>query len=228
MSHLLVVHCKRAAYDVYVGCPSEWWNPFHVGPEYFRGMAVREYARWFHAQPALIERAKAELAGKVLGCWCAPQDCHADVLARAANTRGIRLAVTGGRAYPTAAVVDDCLFQIQERFGIAVVIHGDAGKEDEEGIVSGADRLAGEWARFNNVQEVAEPVTREEWNRLGAKAGPLRNQRMLDRYLPNMLLALPGDRGTADMTERAREAGLPIAKFTPEKGLRWITEKLVV
>ncbi|MFM7243676.1 MAG: DUF4326 domain-containing protein, partial [Planctomycetaceae bacterium] len=26
-----VVHCKRSAYDVYIGRPSKWGNPFEIG-----------------------------------------------------------------------------------------------------------------------------------------------------------------------------------------------------
>lgn len=31
-------------------------------------------------QAPLVERAKRELRGKILGCWCKPLDCHGDVL----------------------------------------------------------------------------------------------------------------------------------------------------
>lgn len=30
MPHPLVVHCKRARYDVYIGRPSQWGNPFQI------------------------------------------------------------------------------------------------------------------------------------------------------------------------------------------------------
>jgi hypothetical protein len=36
-------------------------------------------------QPELLERAKRELSGRILGCWCAPKACHGDVLAEIAN-----------------------------------------------------------------------------------------------------------------------------------------------
>ena len=35
-------------------------------------------------QPALLA-ALPELRGKRLGCWCAPQACHGDVLAQLAD-----------------------------------------------------------------------------------------------------------------------------------------------
>lgn len=92
MQHPLVVHV-RARYDVYVGrgrCPKtgvqgQWGNPFRIGPDGGRHAVLVKYVKWLRGQPHLMERAKRELAGKVLGCWCAPAECHGDVLARVAN-----------------------------------------------------------------------------------------------------------------------------------------------
>lgn len=80
-----VVHCRRAAYDVYVGRPGPWGNPFRVGRDGDREAVLRKYEAWLLAQPDLVERARRELRGKVLGCWCAPKPCHGDVLARVAD-----------------------------------------------------------------------------------------------------------------------------------------------
>jgi Domain of unknown function (DUF4326) len=76
-----VVHVKRAAYDVYVGRPSPFGNPFVIGRDGDRAAVVARYRAWLLAQPALVERVRRDLAGKVLGCWCAPLPCHGDVLA---------------------------------------------------------------------------------------------------------------------------------------------------
>ncbi|GAA1623713.1 hypothetical protein GCM10009733_020440 [Nonomuraea maheshkhaliensis] len=84
MSHALVVHCKRNPYDIYIGRPSKWGNPFVLGRDGTRKQVIASYERWLVAQPQLIA-ALPELAGKVLGCWCAPHLCHGDVLARMAN-----------------------------------------------------------------------------------------------------------------------------------------------
>jgi len=48
------------------------------------------------------------------------------------------------------------------------------------------------------------------WAGLGRKAGPIRNQEMLDQGRPNMVVAFPGGRGTADMVRRARGAGVEV------------------
>lgn len=91
-----VVHVKREAYDVYVGRQRAgdlgWGNPFSfkegTSAEFVvasREEAVSKYREWLLAQPALVEKAKQELRGKVLGCWCKPAACHGDVLLEVAN-----------------------------------------------------------------------------------------------------------------------------------------------
>lgn len=83
-----VVHCRRDRYDVYVGRPSKWGNPFKVGVHGKRDECIALYVEWLRTQPELIADAKRELKGKVLGCWCAPNACHAEILRRVANRPG--------------------------------------------------------------------------------------------------------------------------------------------
>lgn len=85
MSKPRVVHCKREPYDVYIGRPSKWGNPFKLRHEDARHVVLEQYRAWLMKQPTLIEAAKRELRGKVLGCWCAPKACHGDVLLEIAN-----------------------------------------------------------------------------------------------------------------------------------------------
>ena len=86
MAHELVVHCKRAAHDVYIGRPSKWGNPFVIGRDGTRDDVIARYEAWLLEQPELVDTLP-ELAGKTLGCWCAPRACHGDVLARLANAQ---------------------------------------------------------------------------------------------------------------------------------------------
>lgn len=82
-----VVHCKREAFEVYIGRPSKFGNPWRVTNEASRPRAIGQfesYARERVAmQPEFAESVKA-LHGKVLGCWCAPKACHGDVLLKLA------------------------------------------------------------------------------------------------------------------------------------------------
>ncbi len=59
---------------------TEWGNPFYVGHDGDRETVIRNYREHFLAfKPSLTSRA-AELRGKALACWCAPEPCHGDVL----------------------------------------------------------------------------------------------------------------------------------------------------
>jgi len=80
-----VVHCKRSPYDVYIGRPGPFGNPFEIGKDGTREEVVEKYAEWVLTQPELLAIIKTELKGKVLGCWCAPQLCHGDILKELAN-----------------------------------------------------------------------------------------------------------------------------------------------
>lgn len=80
-----VVHCKRDPYDVYIGRPSKWGNPFVVGRDGTREEVIELYEEWIKNQPELIEAARRELPDKVLGCWCAPKACHGEVLVKLAK-----------------------------------------------------------------------------------------------------------------------------------------------
>lgn len=79
-----VVHCKREAYDVYIGRPGPWGNPFTIGKDGDRNQVIEKYRQWILQQPHLLSRLK-ELRGKVLGCWCKPLACNGDVLAQLAD-----------------------------------------------------------------------------------------------------------------------------------------------
>lgn len=75
----LVVHCKKAAYDIYIARPGKWGNPFVMGRDGTREEVIEKYREWILTQPELLA-ALPELQGKVLGCWCKPAACHGDVL----------------------------------------------------------------------------------------------------------------------------------------------------
>jgi len=79
-----VVHCKKKKFDVYIGRPGKWGNPFEIGKDGTREDVVKKYRAWVVEQPVLMSSLH-ELKGKTLGCWCAPRACHGDVLAELAN-----------------------------------------------------------------------------------------------------------------------------------------------
>jgi len=80
----LVVHCKKSPYDVYIGRPSKWGNPFSIGKDGTRKEVIEKYREYLLHNEELM-KSLPELKGKVLGCWCAPLACHGEVLAELAN-----------------------------------------------------------------------------------------------------------------------------------------------
>jgi hypothetical protein len=86
MTQTRVVHIRKEPYDVYIGRPSKWGNPFKIGPDGTREDVIRKYHAWVLRQPHLMSSLH-ELRGKRLGCFCKPQACHGDVLAALADGR---------------------------------------------------------------------------------------------------------------------------------------------
>ena len=87
-----VVHCKGEPFDMYIGRPSKWGNPFVIGKDGTRAEGIAKYEAWLRTRPELIA-ALPELHGKVLGCWCSPLPCHGDVLVRVSDEQA-----AGGQA----------------------------------------------------------------------------------------------------------------------------------
>lgn len=71
---------------VVVSRPSVWGNPFRAATPAERKQAVARFRAYAAKQPALRERARTELNGKNLACWCSLDGpCHADVWLEIAN-----------------------------------------------------------------------------------------------------------------------------------------------
>lgn len=81
-----VVHCKKEPYDVYIGRPSKWGNPFVVGRDGSREECVQKFRTYITSDSGrLLRDGLHTLRGKALGCWCAPAACHGDVLRELAD-----------------------------------------------------------------------------------------------------------------------------------------------
>ena len=86
-----VINCsdKTIKYDVYIGRPSKWGNPFKIGQDGTREEVIKKYEEWLLGQRShdcrkrpSKDAAKKELKGRILGCYCKPLACHGDVLVR--------------------------------------------------------------------------------------------------------------------------------------------------
>lgn len=124
-----------------------------------------------------------------------------------------RVLVCGGRAYADRAKVRAVL-DLMSDYGMLGLIHGCA---------PGADSLAAEeWRAITRREQEARRAQRRpgnsekftigvraDWARHGDAAGPIRNAQMLT-HGPDLVIAFPGGRGTADMIAKARAAGVPV------------------
>jgi hypothetical protein len=75
------------------------------------------------------------------------------------------------------------------------------------GGAQGADYAAEVFAQERGIDLA---VYKADWLAHGRAAGSIKNQRMLDEEKPDLVIAFPGGRGTADVKRRAREAGVPV------------------
>ncbi len=115
----------------------------------------------------------------------------------------VKVLVCGGRDFRDQENLYRVLDRLSKDWGPDVtIIEGDA---------RGADRMAGYWARRHGHTDMK---FRADWQSHGRAAGPIRNQQMLDEG-PDMVVAFPGGRGTADMVRRARAAGVFVLSINP-------------
>jgi len=113
----------------------------------------------------------------------------------------MRVLVCGGRDFNDHAMVFERLDALHQRDQISLLIEGGA---------RGADALAAEWALARRV-----PSRRftAQWDVHGRSAGPIRNQKMLDEGKPDLVVAFPGGRGTANMIALAKTAGVYVTNI---------------
>lgn len=117
----------------------------------------------------------------------------------------VRVLVCGGRNYDDRELVRIVLDRIHKETPITAIIHGAA---------PGADTLAGWWATVNEVSNQDYPA---DWKKHGKAAGPIRNLQMLTEGRPDMVLAFPGGRGTANMVDQAILAGVVVEHAARER-----------
>jgi hypothetical protein len=126
----------------------------------------------------------------------------------------LKVLVCGGRDEASRDYVWRGLDSFHREHEITALVHGDAGKTSPDGSVyCGADKFAGEWARRKKIPVIAR---RAMWREFGLRAGPIRNQAMLEQEKPECVIAFAGGRGTADMVRRAEMAGVKVVRYHRE------------
>lgn len=92
-----VVHIKKEKYDVYIGRPSKWGNPYTHIPDKetlakyvvkTREEAISSYKEYIlNGEGKHLLKDLHELQSKTLGCWCYPNKCHGDILLELLNNK---------------------------------------------------------------------------------------------------------------------------------------------
>jgi hypothetical protein len=114
----------------------------------------------------------------------------------------VKLIICGGRDFHDAHLLADALRDWFDAHG--------RPEEIVTGGATGADALGKAWALAHGVPHREFPA---DWHAFGKRAGPLRNAAMRDHVMPDGgVLALPGGRGTRNMVELARAAGLTVVE----------------
>ena len=120
----------------------------------------------------------------------------------------MRILITGGRDFDDEGLLSETLDRLHADSPFSCLIHGAA---------KGADRLAGQWAQANGVKEIACPA---DWKRYGRSAGAVTNKLMLEDHQPDLLVAFPGGKGTANMVKLAEKAGLRVVFADASRTIR--------
>ena len=113
---------------------------------------------------------------------------------------GTRVVVCGSRSWGDWFALESALKRLPRG---SQVVHGDA---------RGADRMAGSVAERLGHYVARMPA---DWERYGKSAGMRRNEQMLTCVRPSLVMAFwdGSSRGTRDMIERARRAGVRVRVY---------------
>jgi hypothetical protein len=111
----------------------------------------------------------------------------------------MRILICGGRDFADLDRFVAAMVTLREKHGDFIIING--------GCRTGADKYARAYAMLQELPYVTVPA---KFKTLGKKAGPLRNQWMIDHVVPQAAVAFPGGAGTADMVRRLRKASIPV------------------
>lgn len=81
-----VVNKNKERYDIYIGRPSVFGNPFVIGKHGSRQDVVEMYEQFARHNERLL-RSLHLLKDKKLGCFCKPLLCHGDILVKLFNEK---------------------------------------------------------------------------------------------------------------------------------------------
>ena len=113
---------------------------------------------------------------------------------------GTLIAVTGGKTVTDADAIWNALDKVRTKYPDMVLVHGGG---------PGVEKVAASWAAARGVKQV---VCRPNWNAHG-KAAPFRRNEEIINLVPRGIVAFPGSGITANLLDKARQAGIPIMEI---------------
>ena len=89
-----VVNIHKDSYDQYIGRAGKgqdgyFGNPYRLNSDETRGSTIKKYRQYFYDRlrnDPEFKRKVNELRGKILGCFCKPNQCHGDIIVEYLNT----------------------------------------------------------------------------------------------------------------------------------------------
>lgn len=84
MAATRIVNLRKEKYDVYIGRPSIFGNPYRIEVDGTREEVIEKFRLYFVdriTNDPPFRNAVLKLKGKRLGCYCKPAVCHGDVIA---------------------------------------------------------------------------------------------------------------------------------------------------
>lgn len=124
----------------------------------------------------------------------------------------MKALICGGRRFKNREAAFAEFDRLRAELGITEIAEGGQRTYDREKrkLVGGADYFAEQWAKERGIPC---QTFEAEWRRWGGAAGQIRNQKMIDVFKPDVVIALPGEAGTMDMTRRARLEGIKVIEL---------------
>lgn len=115
----------------------------------------------------------------------------------------MKTIIAGSRTVYAEEIVEmtNCLDEYHKLYPITEVVCG---------MASGVDTVGLTWAKNNNIPVKEFPVSKEDWNREGPKAGHLRNRLMAD-YADRAIIFWDGESsGTENMIDQMEAVDKPL------------------
>ena len=126
----------------------------------------------------------------------------------------MRVLVCGSRSIDSDPAVTNAIRE--SPWEPDIIVHGAAG---------GVDTCAGQYALENDIEVETHPIHEWMWEKVGSKAGPMRNSYMVDES-EAVIAVWDGDsNGTQNTIKQAEGEGLPVfIAYCDQKGDVWYVD----